>query len=276
MRWCSVRMVTYREDPQICQRSAFFAMACLVRVLADSTGDWASFPWLEAASMRWCSSAIAGPRNCMADLDLCAYLGLVAHGQGWQPDPVSREQLHVSEACICVQLQHFARHSSRRASRVSTPSAAPSRVPTDVFGWGPLADTLAASFPKGLPRRLFITGAGGTGKTVLTKQMIVACCHAQLEGQTQGLVPFRIALAELAPVLNSAEEDRSCWSPLRRCLERSFREGSVQSQILDQAVTEAKDILLVLDGFDEAPSHRNAIMAWIARLERVALVVLTD
>ena len=243
--------------------------------------------------------------------DLRSYFGHVAQIQGWQADPISREQLHVSEACICLELQHLVRPPSHDTSQ--TPAATtvePSSVevhtakrsrlephglarplphrttwtladstvdrymPAHAFGRGTLADSLAMHFPKGVPRSLLVVGTGGTGKIVLSKQILVACCSAWLEGTTHGIVPFRVKLADLAPLLGEADAD--CWLALRKCVAQTYGRGSMYISALEQALSQAQDILLVLDGFDDAPSRKRAIVARIARLDPRTAVVITS
>ena len=85
---------------------------------------------------------------------------------------------------------------------------------------------------------------GGTGKTVLTKQIVVACCRARLHELIETAVPFRFALAEVAPLLNEESDE---WSPLRMCLNNIFGSGSVQALALEKAIAHSERILLVLD-----------------------------
>ena len=144
------------------------------------------------------------------------YFGQVVSREGWQMDPISREQLYVSEACICVELHSISTSSSKR--RDSAGMCIMERDPLPpLFGDGELASGLQAAFPQGMPRRLLVVGTGGTGKTVLTKQIVVACCQAQLEARGCAVVPFRFALTRVAPLLDGAEQD--VWAPLRKCME---------------------------------------------------------
>ena len=118
-------------------------------------------------------------------------------------------------------------------------------------------------------------GVGETVKIVLGKQLVVAGCQASFVGQTRSIVPFRISLAELAPRLGQVQE-MSCWLVLYRCLERNYGTGSLHVRALDQALARSKRILLVLDGLDEVQSHRQNVFAWIARLNRLAMVIPTS
>ena len=54
-------------------------------------------------------TSLAGAGFCfcllpLATEDLRSYFGREARAQGWHADPSGREQLHVSEARVCVEL----------------------------------------------------------------------------------------------------------------------------------------------------------------------------
>eukprot|EP00966_Prymnesium_polylepis_P172306 3984432-Prymnesium_polylepis.1 len=57
-------------------------------------------------------------------------------------------------------------------------------------------------FPAGVPSRLLIVGAGGRGKTVLTKQIALECCCSVMGATTAAAAdemgaPLRFALPQL-------------------------------------------------------------------------------
>ena len=104
---------------RLVQRRVLLAGACVARSAEDFAGDWSSLPWLREARAHW-----HGPTSmpqALTSEDLRSYFGHVAQIQGWQADPISREQLHVSEACICLELQHLVRPPTHDTSQ--TPAA---------------------------------------------------------------------------------------------------------------------------------------------------------
>merc|ERR1719382_2248718 len=93
-----------------------------------------------------------------------------------------------------------------------------------LFCDGVLAGSLASSFPRGLPHRLLVLGSGGTGKTVLCKQILVASCQARLQNKACAAVPFRVALTEL---VQSLSDYGDVWAPVYKCFARSHGTSSV-------------------------------------------------
>ena len=73
-------------------------------------------------------------------------------------------------------------------------------------------ESLRASFPVGVPPRLLVLGAGGTGKTILGQQLILETCRASLvdvDGSIQfrpSWIPFRIPLSGLVSIVDDKRE----------------------------------------------------------------------
>ena len=127
-----------------------------------------------------------------------------------------------------------------------------------------LSDDCGRSSQRRLPCESFGMGAGCAGKTALSKQIVVACCCAGLDGQACRVVPFRVALAEFAPLL--IEADGECCASVSRYLEQTRGRDSLHVKALDDALTTAQVVLRVLDGFDEIPLHQSATVALITNL----------
>jgi len=218
----ALRMTTYHiergtEDPAQRRRCFYLATACAVRLHADVSERQCG--WYEQASRRWCSRAT--PVSLVEDSThvMEAYLGQVAAVEGWFVDPVSREKVCVSgECCVQVTTQFLPMRACPR-SGVSDPArrcgskgaATPSAVRATLRAKGAakvLSAQLEEVFPQGLPERLLVIGGGGTGKTTLTKQLVVeACCGALADlhdgrDNVSHFVPFRFPLQELAPLLD--------------------------------------------------------------------------
>ena len=87
-------------------------------------------------------------------------------------------------------------------------------------------------------------------------------------------MPFRVPLAELAQQLRG---DDCGWTQLRRYLEHTHGCGSAHVQALCLAMAPANEqIILVLDGLDEAFSRRAAAVGWVGTLSAAAAVILTS
>ncbi len=123
------------------------------------------------------------------------------------------------------------------------------------FGLGPaMLPTLAVTFPQGLPPRLLVLGSGGTGKTVLSKQILVDLCSLHLASDEVGVVPFRLVLQDVGRVL----EDHAGWQVVVECCSETHGPDSIQAVAALTVETTSHPVLLVLDGLDEAFGHRRS------------------
>ena len=105
---------------------------------------------------------------------------------------------------------------------------------------------------------------------------VVACRQAGFAGLAGSVVPFRVALKDLVPWIRQAQ-DTSCWLAFRACLEQTHGISSLSVRALEQALSQAKRVLLMFDGLDEVQqSSRHDVSAWIARLAPTAVVILTS
>ena len=134
-------------------------------------------------------------------------------------------------------------------------------------------------FPQGIPARLLITGSGGTGKTTLTKQIVVeACCgaladlQAEPRGDVSHFIPFRFPLQEIAPLLDT----ESGWAVLYSFFEDTFGESSAHAQALKMAKLKQQCVLILLDGLDEAHTRKGKVVEWIKAFhEPQVYIILT-
>eukprot|EP00966_Prymnesium_polylepis_P320408 7376790-Prymnesium_polylepis.1 len=103
------------NTPLKCELVAYLLIACVQRLQADVTGDRCACPWLDAAEDEWglAASSLSPVAATHVDAwlhhaELRAYCSEVAQHEAWQLDPISREKVHVREACIRVETQHLA------------------------------------------------------------------------------------------------------------------------------------------------------------------------
>ncbi len=113
---------------------------------------------------------------------------------------------------------------------------------------------LAKTFPQGLPPRLLVLGTGGTGKTVLSKQIVVDLCSLHLASDEVGVVPFRLVLQDVGRIL----EHQAGWQVLVECCSETHGLDSIQAVAARTVETMMHPVLLVLDGLDEAFSRRRS------------------
>ncbi len=171
------------------------------------------------------------------------------------------------EAMISVQTEYLAvggsrlrstavaveKQSDRRRSLVSTFSFR--SVRSAVCGLDPqMLPTLAKTFPQGLPPRLLVLGSGGTGKTVLSKQIVVDLCSLHLASDEVGVVPFRLVLQDVGRIL----EHQAGWQVLVECCRETHGLDSIQAVAARTVETMMHPVHLVLDGLDEAVGHRRS------------------
>ncbi len=114
--------------------------------------------------------------------------------------------------------------------------------------------TLAETFPQGLPPRLLVLGSGGTGKTVLSKQIVVDLCSSHLASDLVGVVPFRLVLQDVGRIL----EHQAGWQVIVDCCSETHGPDSIHAVAARVVETMMPPVLLVLDGLDEAFSRRRS------------------
>ncbi|CAE7836706.1 Slc35a3 [Symbiodinium sp. CCMP2592] len=99
-------------------------------------------------------------------------------------------------------------------------------------------------------KRVLITGQGGTGKTVITREIVRAAVKLAREKALR-LVPLRVPLAELARCAKEEGDMLQAWAA------QAFGKDG---QELFQG---GRQLLLLLDGLDEAGTGRRRIISWL-------------
>ena len=159
---------------------------------------------------------------------------------------------------MSVQTEHMAVGGPRRlSSALHVDKVEPRRLSLNVcsFGLEPaMLPTLAVTFPQGLPPRLLVLGSGGTGKTVLSKQIVVDLCSLHLASEEVGVVPFRLVLQDVGRIL----EHQAGWQVIVDCCSETHGPDSIHAVAARVVETMMPPVLLVLDGLDEAFSRRRS------------------
>ncbi|CAE7792071.1 crt, partial [Symbiodinium sp. CCMP2456] len=117
-------------------------------------------------------------------------------------------------------------------------------------------------------KRVLITGQGGTGKTVITREIVRAAVKLAREKALR-LVPLRVPLAELARYAQEDGDMLQAWAA------QAF--GKDGQELLQGG----RQLLLLLDGLDEAGTDRRRIISWLdgwlqKNSDRCACVVVTS
>jgi len=211
------------------------------------------------------------------------YFGNICASEAWQVDPLTSERVCVSEAFVWCVTEHLPSSGHQRRTPIM-PGVSILRAIDETPFVQPAAkkfnEDLMASFPLGLPSRLLVLGAGGTGKTILGMQLILETCRVSLldlDGNTQfspSCIPFRIPLAALVPIL---EDKREGWAVVKAYFAdvRFFGPESVHAQAVQHVQAQADPGLLVLDGFDEVRGpnagetqrRKRAVLNWIGTFD---------
>ena len=214
--------------------------------------------------------------------DLLAYFGELCGLEAWQVNPLSLEQVSVSEAFVESVIEHLPSYGHRQHSTVQGESFLRAM---DVASFGiaqPAAKRLnaglMANFPLGVPSRLLVLGAGGTGKTILVKQLILETCRASLldlDGKIEfspSCIPFRIPLSALVAIVDDKGEG---WAVAKTYFTNGFGPHSVYAHALQHVQEKAGPGFLVLDGFDEVRGpnagetqrRKRAVLNWIGTFD---------
>ncbi|CAE7223902.1 Nlrc5 [Symbiodinium sp. CCMP2592] len=117
-------------------------------------------------------------------------------------------------------------------------------------------------------KRMLITGQGGTGKTVITREIVRAAVKLVREKALR-LVPLRVPLAELARCAKEEGDMLQVWA-----VQAFGKDGQ-------ELLQGERQLLLLLDGLDEAGTDRRRIISWLdgwlrQNSHRCACVVLTS
>jgi len=273
----AVRFASCERGPtrsnEALRRCAYLGTACAQRILHDAGAS--SCAWLAAARARW-TRAVAQAPSLDPDAPRRAYLASACADEAWIVNPVSFEKAPIEEVCVKVRTEHLpaelaaelpARESPRESRRRSSLPSSRRASRRSSLPSADLSAGLEDLFPDGLPSRLLIIGTGGTGKTTLTKQVLVAAArHALTEGR--GVVPFRLALQDVGRELARS----GGWDVVVQCLSRA--RGPASAAVAACRSAAPRDVLLLLDGLDEAHEHRERIVGWLGTID--AHVVVTS
>ncbi|CAE7225565.1 Nlrc3, partial [Symbiodinium natans] len=134
-----------------------------------------------------------------------------------------------------------------------------------------LSGDLIDSCIKGDLSRILLIGPGGSGKTVFAREVVRRVVHlASQDAAGPSILPVRVPLAELAQYVKDPSGDLlRCWA------EHAF---GAESEELFQG---DRQLLLVLDSFDEAGAARRQILSWLeawlqAHSQRCTCAIMTS
>ncbi|CAE7393454.1 unnamed protein product [Symbiodinium sp. KB8] len=310
----SARMQSYSE-PSLHQktRALYFAIAGvqrLLRQMGEDIGPTAS-TWVQAALDMWegqkgrrLSTSVATERIAVPayefELEFQTYCAQAGASEAWTTDILTREKVNVMESCTELSIKFL---GSLKTRLVLLPEKAK-------ILWKKLAKVYKTFAPDLLHLEHFcgrtvVLGDGGTGKSVLTKQLLaevaqmeVAYIHqhsAERKKTADGdngkgtprevLVPLRVPLVD---IMRQMEEDPTLLpepdalsDPLATWMTRKYGADSSLAQLIVQvrqsqetddeegSSEEGADVLglfVLLDGLDEAAVLRTTILSYLAAL----------
>ena len=223
---------------------------------------------------------------------LLAYFGHLCAAVAWQVNPLSEEKVCVSEATVHIVTEHLPGRGFRHGGSVApgmelrevedAPDVSPSAKK--------LNGSLRASFPVGVPSRLLVIGSGGSGKTLLTQQILLESCRASLDGLgfSPSVIPFRVSLSSLVPLFDELQSAHA-WEMVTRYFAEEGSGGddveivdSVQVRVVQRVSAEAVPALLVADGLDEVQGRnlretmrrRRMVLTWIGKFDSSPICVV--
>lgn len=295
----SARMLSYSE-PDLFQktRATYFALAGAYRILwalGEDVGPTAT-AWIQEYRTLWegekgrrLSTGVEGVDAVVEydfNVEFPKYLAQVGSSEAWCPDFLTREKVHVTDHAIALSV-NFA--GAVRPRRVILPPATKA-----------LIEKMRPVHQKYMPGlldldsyygRLLITGDGGSGKSMLTRQLFSEVSQLQViqayEGGIKGgkLVPLRVPVIELARQLEEEPDSSLEADPvndlLSRWMERKYGDDSIPLKLVtdvrripeegdepddDDPASGAQGLLLLLDGLDEASTNRGAVLQYVHSL----------
>eukprot|EP00403_Amphidinium_massartii_P049747 CAMPEP_0178465680 /NCGR_PEP_ID=MMETSP0689_2-20121128/51489_1 /TAXON_ID=160604 /ORGANISM="Amphidinium massartii, Strain CS-259" /LENGTH=1237 /DNA_ID=CAMNT_0020092633 /DNA_START=429 /DNA_END=4142 /DNA_ORIENTATION=+ len=229
----SATMVTYKQNANFPKRkrlALFLASSIAARIQHEVAG--ASAPaWLEQHEGFWSSfrEEVAEPRFTTSARE--RYSFLVHSIEAWVRDPFTHHRFDVLKDTVQVVLQRL------DTSGFDAPPQDARPPPT---GYKEVADLLVET------RRLVIVGAAGSGKTILTKQLITYMLN---ESVSHGRLPVRIQLIDLWGLTTGDNANMPAAELLSLYIRVNFDEGIAR---IVETARHSSGLILIMDGLDEA------------------------
>ena len=222
------------------------------------------------------------------------YFGSVCASVAWQVSlllsTTGYSRVCVSEAPIHCVTELLPGYSGQRRTSIASGDLNPLQPIEDARHGAPhvlpearkLNAGLMDTFPRGIPSRVLVLGQGGTGKSLLGKQVILEMCRVSLDGGVRfapRVIPFRIHLASFAP---SLVDDSAGWDAIATFFADVVGPQSVQEKAARCVEAQRDPALLMLDGFDEVHGasygetqrRRRALLTWARSFTSSLLYVL--
>mmetsp|Transcript_75844 Transcript_75844/g.180150 ORF Transcript_75844/g.180150 Transcript_75844/m.180150 type:complete len:1298 (-) Transcript_75844:149-4042(-) len=229
----AVQMVTYKQNAQHPKRkrlALFFSVALAARLHYEMAGGPRP-SWLSSFQAKWRKNGtsdnelvtVAG----LADAAFERYAVTVRTREAWVRDPFTNQRFDVTKDMMEVKLSQ---------GRVSCFHAGPED----------LCELMRQSL------QLLVVGSAGSGKTVLTKQVVT---HLMNEAKLGSRLPLRIPLMDLKPYVNAGGADL-----LHTYITHHYHE--CEARIIATA-RQKEGLVLILDGLDEGDPQRLWAMQWI-------------
>eukprot|EP00439_Symbiodinium_sp_Y106_P056245 s2195_g7.t2 len=277
--------------------------------MGEDIGPTASM-WVQAALDMWegqkgrrLSTSVATERIAVPayefELEFQTYCAQAGASEAWTTDILTREKVNVMESCTELSIKFF---GSLKTRVVLLPEKAK-------ILWKKLTNVYKTFAPDLLQLERFcgrtmVIGDGGTGKSVLTKQLLaeiaqmeVAYIHqhaAERKNTADGdnakgkprevLVPLRVPLVD---IMRQMEEDPTLLSepdalsdPLATWMARKYGGDSSLAQLIvqvrqsqetdeEEPSEDEADVLglfVLLDGLDEAAAVRTTVLSYLGAL----------
>ena len=126
-----------------------------------------------------------------------------------------------------------------------------------------------------------MTGSGGSGKTLLTQQILLESCRASLDGLefSPSIIPFRVSLSSLSAFFGNKQGG---WAVVELHFSEGFGADSAHVQAVQRVRAEADPALVAADGFDEVQGKnareterlRRMVLRWIGTFDSAAVCVV--
>eukprot|EP00927_Polykrikos_kofoidii_P085781 TRINITY_DN9416_c0_g1_i3.p1 TRINITY_DN9416_c0_g1~~TRINITY_DN9416_c0_g1_i3.p1 ORF type:complete len:1568 (+),score=233.26 TRINITY_DN9416_c0_g1_i3:51-4754(+) len=308
----SARMLSYSE-PTLKQkaRALYCALACAQRLLwqaGEDVGSTAS-SWIGESCASWknekAKSMLAISNQLQFsqlefELELPRFLSQVGSNESWTTDFVTRERVHVADHCVEVAVNFQGRLFPRRRQLSARGKSSLKAFSPVLEKYLPSVLSLDSFFG-----RLMIIGDAGSGKSMLTRQLLSHAAERQVQGMYGDgeskdfgayLIPVRVPLIDWHRMLEMEPEMSMEADPaddiLSRWIARKYGDGSLPHQILQETrkacvvestagvahidrlidgdrprvvATDAR-LFLILDGLDEATSSKSQILGYLDSL----------
>jgi len=227
----AVKMVTYKQNADFPKRKrlALFLAASIAARIQHEVAGRPKPSWLEKHEHEWSSAKEElEPRFTTSARE--RYSFLIHAKEAWVRDPFTHQKFDVLKDTVQLTLQRL----------VQPDDSQPIFLEARPTGYEEVARLLMET------QRLLVVGSAGSGKTILTKQLITYMLNESVAGER---LPIRIPLIDLWGLTTGDNASIPASELLSLYIKVNLEESVAR---IVETARHSKGLILIMDGLDEA------------------------